>query len=226
MRGASENHTAGPALVRSIVDEFQRRQAIAPGLDGVAASAQKLVKDMRGVKRSRFNARDRLEAKYSASIVAFTLAGVCQIALSLFNLRYAEHIAAQTKLFLEFACDVTSIFTLAFGLVVGLKNYQIKALQMQRCAMDVSNLLRKLEIALPVEREALQQYRRKYHEIDARCPENHNDIDYKKSRLAPDDTRGARWNRWEYRIDVYGVYWVVGAMYLSFWATFWLFLRS
>jgi hypothetical protein len=226
MPGASEIPTVGPALVRSIADELERRRANPPALDKVAAAAEKLIKDMRGVKRSRFNARDRFEAKHSASIVAFTLASVCQIGLALFVLRYGEYIQPEMRRFFEFACDVTSIFTMAFGLVVGLKNYQIKALQMQRCAMDVSNLLRKLEIALPVEREILQQYRRKYHQIDARCPENHSDIDYKKSRLAVDDVKGARWIRWEYRIDVYGVYWFVGAMYLSFWAAFWLFLRS
>ena len=219
--------TAGhaPSLVHSITDEIERRRDQAPTADRLDQLADKLVRDMRLVKRARFNAHERLEAKHLASVAAFTLAAVVEIAISLYSVIYEPTLKPDVKRFLDFASNDTAVFILGFGLVVGLKNFQPKAMQMQRCAMEVGHLLREFEIAMPVSREQLQDFRRRYHEIEARCPDNHADVDRRRAGIKDAHSAEARSADRAYYADVYGMYVLTSAIYVGFWATFWLFLR-
>lgn len=193
---------------------------------GTAAVADKLLRAMQLAKRARFNAHERLEAKHTASVAAFTLATVCEISLSLLTIVFGGKLATDVAPFIEYASVVTAVFLFGFGLVVGFGNYQAKAIYLQRCAMDISSLAREVEIALPVTADVLQEYRRRYHEIEARCPYNHNSVDLERALARTDDAAARSRALLRQAIDVYGPYAFAALTYSSLWATFWFLLRS
>lgn len=216
-----------PALVHSLTDELERRRAAAgPDAERLDELAGKLARDMRLVKRARFNAHERLEAKHVASVAAFTLAAIIEVSISLFSVIYEPTLQPDMKRFLDFASNVTAVFILGFGLVVGLKNFQPKAMQMQRCAMEVGHLLREMEIAMPLSRSELQEYRRRYHELEARYSDNHADVDRQRALVRDDTSRAARYARWAYRVDVYGMYVLTSVAYVAFWTFAWITLKQ
>lgn len=223
---AQNDSSPTQAIVHSIADEIDRRRGSPDPRERIDELAAKLARDMRLVKRARFNAHERYEAKHVASVAAFTLAAIIEVALSLYSISYDPVLKPDAKRFLDFASNVTSVFILGFGLVVGLKSFQAKAMHMQRCAMEVGHLLREMEIAMPLTREALQEFRRRYHEIEARYPDNHADVDRRRAMVRDDASPQARRALWGYRLDVYGVYVFTSVVYAAFWATFWLFLRQ
>ena len=184
--------------------------------DFLAAATQKLIDDLRVMKRTRFNAQGRFEAKHAASVAAFTLATVFEIGLSLWGTNFSGAMAANATSFIEFASQITAVFILGFGLVAGLASYQTKARNLQRCAMDWGSLSRELQIARPVNRDELQDFRRRYHEIEASCPENHAQIDYRKATLDLTDAKAQRINDHSYFINVYLIYSVTGIGYICF----------
>lgn len=190
----------------------------------VEEATQKLVSDLRLMKRTRFNAQERFEAKQVASVSAFTLATIVEIALSLAGSNFGSSIAPDVMNFIEYASQVTAVFILGFGLVVALAGYETKALHLQRSAMDWGNLSRELQIARPVSRDVLQDFRRRYHEIEGRCPVNHSAVDYHRARLPADDLSANRRNRIDYFIDVYLIYLLSAVAYGAFWIALWRFL--
>jgi hypothetical protein len=190
------------------------------------AIAENLLRAMRLVKRARFNAHERLEAKHAASIAAFTLATVFEISLSLLTIVFEGKLAPDVKPFVDYASVVTAVFLFGFGLVVGFANYQLKAVHLQRCAMDIANLLREIEIALPVDTPTLQEFRRRYHEIEARCPYNHDNVDFEAALAGPDDKAAQRAARWQRHADVYGPYACAALAYLTLWACFWFLIKN
>lgn len=213
-----------PRVVTSIVETLaERRRAVEA--EGKPALAEKLLGTMQLVKRARFNAHERLEAKHTASVAAFTLATVAEIAISLFAIVYETRLAGDVRAFLDFASIVTGVFLFGFGLVVGLANYQARALYLQRCAMDLSSLAHEMEIAMPLSVGELQEFRRRYHEIEARCPTNHERVDLERAMARTRDAEAQRRSLWSQRIDVYGPYALATAGYLSLWLTFWLMLQ-
>lgn len=214
-----------PRLVSSIEDTLADRRRLA-NAEGRPELADKLLRTMQLVKRARFNAHERLEAKHTASVAAFTLATVAEIAISLFTIIYDGKLPGDVRAFLDFVSIVTGVFLFGFGLVVGLANYQTRALYLQRCAMDLANLARELEIALPVTTAELQEYRRRYHEIEASCPTNHEAVDFERALAKPTDSVARRRGLWSLRLDIYGPYALATTGYLSLWISFWIMLRS
>lgn len=214
-----------PRLVTSIEATLaERRRAF--DAEGKPEVASKLLRAMQLVKRARFNAHERFEAKHTASVAAFTLATVAEIAISLFAIIYETRLSGDVRAFLDFASIVTGVFLFGFGLVVGLANYQVRALHLQRCAMDLSSLAHELEIAMPLSVSELQDYRRRYHEIEARCPTNHEPVDLQRAMARTSDAEAQRSALWNQRIDVYGPYALATIGYCSLWLTFWALLGS
>ena len=194
--------------------------SLSPGhdFDGTVKEAtQKLIKDLRLMKRTRFNAQERFEAKHRVSVAAFTLAAVFEIGLSLAGTNFLTTLPKDVSNFINFSSQITAVFILGFGLVATLNNYQTQALYLQRCAMDWGNLSRELQIAQPVSREVLQDYRRRYHEIEGRCPPNHAALDFNRARLNDDsDPSDVRANALGYFLDVYLVYALSAVGYVTF----------
>jgi len=183
----------------------------------IIEATQKLIKDLRLMKRTRFNAQARFEAKHRISVAAFTLAAVFEIGLSLAGTNFMGVLPKNVASFIEFSAQVTAVFILGFGLVATLNNYQTQALYLQRCAMDWGNLSRELQIAQPVSRDILQDYRRRYHEIEGRCPPNHAYLDLQRARLNDDSDPGdVRANSFDYFLDVYLVYALSAIGYVTF----------
>jgi hypothetical protein len=191
----------------------------------LAAAAESLLKAMRLVKRARFNAHERLEAKHMMSVAAFTFATVLEISLSLLPVVYGNGLGTEVRPFVDYAAIVTGLFLFGFGLVVGLANYQTRALYLQRCAMDLGNLAREMEISLPLSVAELQEFRRRYHEIEGRCPFNHSSIDLDRAEAHRKNVAAHRRAKFAEALDVYGPYALAALAYISLWATFWLLLK-
>ncbi len=225
MRPWSEPPAASPRLVAALATVATARPH-APDRDGKPDLAAKLLRNMHLVKRARFNAHERLEAKHTASVAAFTLATVAEIAISLFTILYETKLPGDVRSFLDFASIVTGVFLFGFGLVVGLANYQTRALYLQRCAMDISSLASEMEIAMPLTTAELQDYRRRYHDIEARCPTNHERVDLERALARTSDTAAQRTALRNQRLDIYVPYALATTGYLSLWVTFWLLLQS
>lgn len=188
-------------------------------------AAERLLKAMRLVKRARFNAHERLEAKHVMSVAAFTFATVFEISLSLLPVVYGAGIGAEVRSFIDYAAIVTGLFLFGFGLVVGLANYQTRAVFLQRCAMDLANLAREMEIAMPLTAPELQEFRRRYHEIEARCPFNHSSVDLDRAMARTSDRAAVRKAKFAEALDIYGPYVIAALAYLSLWGTFWVMLK-
>ncbi len=186
-----------------------------------AEPVQRFLDDIRVMKSARFNAHERLLAKHVTSVVAFSLAAVGEIAISVFAMTYDHVLSNEVQLFLAFAGVVTGLLLLVSGLVVGLANYQARALNLQRCAMDLANMRRQLEFDLPVSTKMLQDYRRRYHEIVSRCPDNHSDIDFERALARRDDHEAWRAAQRHQFIDIYGLYLFASIAYVTMWGTFW-----
>lgn len=188
-------------------------------------SADRLLKAVQLVKRARFNAHERLEQKHVMSVAAFTFATVFEISLSLLPVVYGANIAPDVRSFIDYAAIVTGLFLFGFGLVVGLANYQTRAVFLQRCAMDLADLAREMEIAMPLTVPELQEFRRRYHEIEARCPYNHSSVDLDRAMARTSDKAAVRKAKLHEALDIYGPYVLAALAYLSLWATFWLMLN-
>ena len=224
MRSSAENLAPSPRLVASIDATLAERRRAADA-EGKPEVSDKLLRAMNLVKRARFNAHERLEAKHTASVAAFTLATVAEIAISLFTIIYEQKLAGDLRSFLDFASIVTGMFLFGFGLVVGLANYQTRALYLQRCAMDLSNLADEMEIATPLTVAELQEFRRRYHEIEAQCPANHEPVDLQRALAKTGDTAAQSRALWSQRLDIYGPYALATTAYLSLWVSFWALLK-
>lgn len=228
MRNHADSITPSPRLVASngaaTGSTLAERRHIAE-TEGKPELADKLLRAMQLVKRARFNAHERLEAKHTASVAAFTLATVAEIAISLFTIIYETRLPGEIRSFLDFASIVTGVFLFGFGLVVGLANYQTRALYLQRCAMDLSSLGNEMEIALPLSVAELQEFRRRYHEIEARCPTNHEPVDLERALARTGDLEARRKALRAQRLDIYGPYALATSAYLSLWITFFWLLK-
>ncbi len=206
-------------------------ERLAPAYAGAKAdghlrgAAERLLQAMRLVKRARFNAHERLEAKHVMCVAAFTFATVFEISLSLLPVVYGAGIAPEVRSFIDYAAIVTGLFLFGFGLVVGLANYQTRAVFLQRCAMDLANLAREMEIAMPLTAPELQEFRRRYHEIEARCPFNHSSVDLDRAMARNSDRAAVRKAKFSEALDIYGPYAIAALVYGGIWVTFWAMLK-
>lgn len=225
MRPAADIGAPPTRLVTSLEATMAERRRVSDA-EGKPDIAAKFLATMQLVKRARFNAHERLEAKHTASVAAFTLATVAEIAISLFTIIYEAKLPVDIRSFLDFASIVTGVFLFGFGLVVGLANYQTRALYLQRCAMDIGSLAREMEFALPLTVAELQEFRRRYHEIEGRCPANHDPVDLERALAKTSDLEAQRRGLWNLRLDIYGPYALVTTAYVSLWVSAWLLLRT
>lgn len=158
-----------------------------PGLDDALG---RLAHKIRGMKRARFNAQERFEAKNRASILALTVVSILSIALSMYSGTHADTPGFETvKPFLDFMALSMSLLVLSFGFIVALGNYQDKSLRMQRCAMDLTRLLDEIENGRTLQTattDHLTNWTTSYNDIVLQCPYNHSQVDSDKARIGPD----------------------------------------
>ncbi|MGI9407308.1 MAG: SLATT domain-containing protein [Hyphomicrobiaceae bacterium] len=183
---------------------------------------QKLLGKTRQVKRARFNAQSRFEAKNMASIVALTMVSILSIAISMYSgTHQGTEGFADLKPTLDFMANSMSLLVLSFGFVVALGSYQDKALRMQRCAMDLGRLIDEIEVTQherPLNRGQLMQWATTYNDIIQQCPYNHNDVDFDKAQFNTDTTWSARWrNTFFWYADVWGIHVFFALVLVAFW---------
>lgn len=165
----------------------RKRLVMQPGLDDALA---RLAGKTKRMKRARFNAQERFEAKNRASILALTIVSILSIALSMYSGTHSgtEGFAA-VKPFLDFMSISMSLLVLSFGFIVALGNYQDKSLRMQRCAMDLTRLLDDIEnarILNAATADQLSAWTTAYNDIIRQCPYNHSDVDSEKAGFSRD----------------------------------------
>ncbi|MEL6287552.1 MAG: SLATT domain-containing protein [Pseudomonadota bacterium] len=208
------------------VDRHAATQAAkyAENLDDAGRTAlDRLLAKCKQVKRARFEAQHRFEAKNRASIVALTLVSILSIAITLYIGIYRDTSDfAAHRLTLEFMAAATSLLVLAFGFIVALGSYQDKALRMQACALALGRMVDEIMIAEhdpATTRAHVRQWAAAYNDIIQQCPYNHEAIDFDRARQTgkvPLASRLALAGRWY--ADVLGIH----AFFLVMLATFWL----
>jgi len=194
-----------------------------PPLDQATLGAvEKFVAKVRDVKRSRFNAQSRFEAKSRASIIALSIASILSIAIPMYiSLRGDAPAFADLKLSLEFIAIAMSLLVLSFGFIVALGNYRDKAIRLQICALNLGRLIDEMEFSRcdpRTPRGQLTQWATAYNDILEQCPYNHGDVDFEKAKLGDASTKVARWrNSFYWYADVWGIHAFFGIILAAFW---------
>lgn len=169
-------------------------------------ACQKLIDRMRVVKRARFNAAERLEAKGRASHFSLAVVALYFFGLAVWQAIYGDDLSAQTNKLVTSVEIVSSVFTLVLGLLEAMSDHRLKSYQLHKCALAVNNLAQELEISRPSDQELLQSYRERYNRIVTDSP-NHQRLDYFLAKVI--DT--TPWTQWfpvycRYYLSVYGFY--------------------
>jgi hypothetical protein len=163
---------------------------------------------MRLVKAARFNAATRLEQKQAASLFTQSMVALYFVGLAVWQAVYIGQIDDATNRLMTFVQLVSSVFTLILGLLEAMNDYKMKAHHLQNCALAVSELAQELMIARPTDADAVQAFRRRYHEALRACPVNHARIDFlcakREGHAASRMSRVGLSAR--YVLDVYGLY--------------------
>jgi hypothetical protein len=216
--GAPGNDAPRSRKQKSVTDMFPQQPLDPETLDAV----NRFVGKIRDVKRSRFNAQSRYDAKSRASIIALSIASILSIAIPMYiSLRGDASGFAELKLSLEFIASAMSLLVLSFGFIVALGNYQDKSIRLQICALDLGRLIDLVEFARHdprTPRAQLTQWATAYNDILEQCPYNHDDVDFEKAKLGYDSTRIARWRvSFYWYADVWGIHAFFGLILATFW---------
>ncbi len=137
-----------------------------------------LLERMKVSMQARYNAHSRLEQKHKVSIFTLSIISLFVVAISLYALTYSPILHISTKSAITFASIISSIFIIIVGLLENQNNYQVRALQMHKCAREINDLYQKLQIEPMISKDTLQFYTDKYHGVMQNCPYNYDDIDY------------------------------------------------
>lgn len=169
-----------------------------------------LLDRMNIVKRARFNAHSRLEQKHKVSIFTLSLISLFVVAISLYALTYNMILPLGVKSAITFASIISSIFIIIVGLLESQNNYQVRAMQLHKCAMEITDLHQKLQIDSSLNRDELQDYANKYQSALQACPYNHDDIDYLMAKISGRRASDIGWDLTlqvyvTYYLDVYGL---------------------
>ncbi|MEO0620012.1 MAG: SLATT domain-containing protein [Pseudomonadota bacterium] len=221
------NHTQRSAAQRANRPQLVRDGAGAdrtmPADDELRDALEGLLKKARRVKRARFEAQLRFEAKNRASIVALTLVSIMAISIEMYGGTHQsmpEFAALRPSL--DFMASAMSLLVLAFGFIVALGSYQDKALRMQACALDLTRLADEIAIMKSdrqLNRAAIFAYAERYNDIMQQCPYNHSDVDFAKATIRSDAPiiDKARVTM-SYIIDVWGIHLFFVTILASAWA--------
>lgn len=166
-----------------------------------------LLRSMRLVKAARFNSAERLVRKDTIGQFALAMVALYFIGLTSFQAVYGAELTASTNRLLTLVSIISSVFTLVLGFLETRHGYEMKASQLQACALQVNELAQELSLARPVDVATAQEFRRRYNEAVRACPVNHAPVDLEMARLGLD----AEWRERlavvaRYLLDVYGLH--------------------
>ena len=129
------------------------------------------------VKRARFNAAKRYERKQQASNLAFATFAVFGFMLPYFILTFGSLLSEETKKLLDFVGYSTGLFAMVLGLVEQARGYEAISRRINKSALEVNSVLRKLRAAQALNHETLGGMVADYEAALERCDVNHDDID-------------------------------------------------
>lgn len=147
---------------------------------------------MWNTKGTRFCASERLITIHNLSIRAQTFMSAYLIIFGLISVYQISGEEVLSANIIAFSSTALSILLLAFTLLEGSQEYKTRALEFQKCSLEISNLhehLRLFKTLTEPSKEAIVKFceetQEKYNKIIASYP-NHSPIDYKlfKSRHA------------------------------------------
>ncbi len=169
-----------------------------------------LLERMNFAMQARSNAHSRLEQKHKVSIFTLSIISLFVVSISLYALTYNMVLPLTTKSAITFASIISSIFIIIVGLLESQNNYQVRALQMHKCAMEINDLYQRLQIEPMISKETLQMYTEKYHFVMHACPYNYDDIDAKMAKLEVKNSEDIGWDeklnlKLSYYMNVYGL---------------------
>ena len=169
-----------------------------------------LLDRMHSSMRARYYAHGRMQLKQKVSIFTLSIISLFVVAISLFALTYSPILAATTKSAITFASIISSIFIIIVGLLESQNNYQVKALQMYKCAMEINDLYQKLQIEPMISKDTLQYYSDNFHSVMQGCPYSYDDIDFMMAKIEAKKTEDVGWEtkfqmNISYLINVYGL---------------------
>lgn len=178
---------------------------------------KELLDRMNIVQRACFNAHNRLEQKHKVSVFSLSLISLFVVAISLYALTYGTLLPLATKSAITFSSIIASVFIIIVGLLESQNNYKVRAMQLHKCAMQITDLHQKLQIETSISRNELQEYADKYQQAIQACPYSHDDIDYVMAKIAGRRGHEIGWDLTTqvyltYYLDVYGLNFVILAI--------------
>ncbi len=145
--------------------------------DHLADLRQQYLHDWTIVKRARFNAAKRYERKQQASTFAFATLGVVGFMLPYFILNFGAMLSEETRKLLDFVGFSTGLFALVLGLVELARGYESMARRLNKSALEVNSVVRRLRAAALIDEGTLNHLVAEYEGALERCDINHDDID-------------------------------------------------
>jgi hypothetical protein len=143
-----------------------------------------LLRRMRILAKTRFNAQRRLEAKASATNFGLQIANLYTIAIGILLIQFpSSEVLKPASGALNYVSLLASVFVQIMALIESLKDYSGKAKAMRDCGLQVSALYQALELDPRGDWEVLRQYDSAYQRILQDTDVNHDDIDYQKWQI-------------------------------------------
>lgn len=140
---------------------------------------QKLYRSISLVKRARFDAASRLRAIHANSLLTLSILSLLSILFALYTAAFNTSIPHAEIGGIFIFTTFTSIFTIIIGLLESQKNYSERAAFLQQCASDLNSLRYQIAIErYDITKKKYLLFINRNDEILARCPYNHEHIDY------------------------------------------------
>lgn len=143
----------------------------------------KLLADWQVVKRARFHAAARLEQRHWLSLVTLTSVALYGGLVTVFVLIFKDSFSGHTRSIFDWVAAVASWLTLTFSLTEQIKNHSGKSRELHDCARQINDLRKRLQTSVIVAPQNLQPFVAEYDSIISSCDPNHEEIDYRISRL-------------------------------------------
>ena len=141
---------------------------------------KRLLSDMKRTKGARFNAAERLEQRYHQRNQKTAFASIAVIILTIIPAFIP--LSPVLNAFMSLLTVGSSIIILAFTLLQYSFSDARKAEQLDRCALEINTLRRRLNLDPNVTAISLMEYAQQYDSILAKYPVNHNEEDTARYR--------------------------------------------
>lgn len=168
---------------------------------------EELIKSMRMTNNSRYKGAQRLKNWGWISFLTTTLLSLGLILIPLMQisgirLRFEPAVLNMMQIFL-------AISVLLYSVIIGTARYEIRSIQMHKCADEVKELVRELRLAMhptssdTIDSAKLASIQKAYGEI-LRNEENHEKNDYRHAQIeAKNEQKVTGWKHCQLRIEAY-----------------------